>query len=79
MAALSEARMLICCDGGALHIASGLGKPVVGLFQNHPIKYNHWYPWGVSSRVLKGKENEVETITVPDVLKATQSLLLEDS
>lgn len=73
--ALSEARLLICCDGGALHIAAGLGKPVVGLFQNHPIKYNHWYPWGVPHRVLRAPVSRVEDIEVVAVAEATLSLL----
>lgn len=75
VAALSEARLLICCDGGALHIAAGLGKPVVGLFQNHPIKYNHWYPWGVPHRVVRSPVSRVEDIEVAALTEATLSLL----
>lgn len=75
VAALSESRQLICCDGGALHIASGLGKPVVGLFQNHPIKYNHWYPWGVPHRVVRAPVSRVEDIEVAAVTQATLNLL----
>ena len=75
VAALSEARLLICCDGGALHIAAGLGKPVVGLFQNHPIKYNHWYPWAVVHRVVRAPVSRVEDIEVVAVAEATLSLL----
>lgn len=75
VAALSEARLLICCDGGALHIAAGLGKPVVGLFQNKPIKYNHWYPWGVPHQVVRAPVSRVEDIEVAAVTEATLSLL----
>lgn len=75
VAALSEARLLICCDGGALHIAAGLDKPVVGLFQNHPIKYNHWYPWGVPHRVVRAPISRVEGIEIAAVAEATLSLL----
>lgn len=75
VAAISEAVLLICCDGGALHIAAGLGKPVVGLFQNHPIKYNHWYPWGVPHSVIKAPVSDVEGIAVSQVVEAAQSLL----
>jgi heptosyltransferase III len=75
VAALSEIRLLICCDGGALHIASGLGKPVVGLFQNHPIKYNHWYPWDVPHQVVRAPISRVEGIEVAVVTHATLSLL----
>lgn len=75
IAAISEAGLLICCDGGALHIAAGLGKPVVGLFQNHPIKYNHWYPWRVPHRVVRAPVSDVDGITVGQVIEATQSLL----
>lgn len=75
IAALSEARFLICCDGGALHIAAGLGKPVIGLFQNHPIKYTHWYPWGVPHRVVRAPVSRVEDIQVTAVAEATLNLL----
>ena len=75
VAALSEARLLICCDGGALHIAAGLGKPVVGLFQNHMIKYNHWYPWGVPHQVVRAPVSRVEDIEGVAVAEATLSLL----
>lgn len=73
--AISEAQLLVCCDGGALHIAAGLGKPVVGLFQNHPIKYNHWYPWGVEHQLIKAPIAKVEDIEVAAVTEATLSLL----
>ena len=75
VAALSEARLVICCDGGALHIAAGLGKPVVGLFQNHPIKYNHWYPWGVPHQVVRAPVSRVEDIEVAKVAEAVLTLL----
>lgn len=73
--ALSEASLLVCCDGGALHIAAGLGKPVVGLFQNHPIKYNHWYPWMVPYRLVKAPVDQVNEIPVNQVVVAVQGLL----
>ncbi len=74
-AALSKIGVLICCDGGALHVAAGLGKPVVGLFQNHPIKYNHWYPWGVPNQVVRAPVSRVEDIPVAAVTNATLNLL----
>jgi len=62
---------LACCDfvvtsdGGPLHIAAGLGKPVLGFFERLDAKLCRWYPWQVPSRVLC---NRVEhTIDVSEI------------
>ena len=58
IAYLSTSRAVVACSTGPLHIASALGKPVVGLYP--PIKPMHpgrWAPLGKQARVLvNGKE-----------------------
>lgn len=58
IAYLSTSRAVVACSTGPLHIASALGKPVVGLYP--PIKPMHpgrWAPLGKHARVLvNGKE-----------------------
>ncbi|MCW3481495.1 glycosyltransferase family 9 protein [Neisseriaceae bacterium JH1-16] len=52
MAALACVDLAVCCDGGGLHVAAGVGVPVVGLFEHLEGKYLHWYPWQVPHRVI---------------------------
>ena len=47
IAALSLCDWVLCHEGGALHMAAALGRPIVGLFDGLPGKYECWYPWGV--------------------------------
>ena len=48
MASLTLCDLLVCNDGGVLHLAAGLGVPIVGLFEGNPMKTGCWYPWGVA-------------------------------
>lgn len=48
MAALTLCDLLVCNDGGVLHLAAGLSVPIVGLFEGNPMKTGCWYPWGVA-------------------------------
>ena len=43
IAALGECNVLICADGGAMHLAAGLGLPIVCLFGNSGA--TRWRPW----------------------------------
>lgn len=77
IAALSLCDVFIGTDGGALHLAVGLNKPCMALFENSPAKLNHWYPWQVPNRVVHGERQEVSSITVPAVIEALTSLQAE--
>lgn len=69
---LSQVGLVVCADGGAMHIAAGLGKPIVALFgDSDPVR---WHPWGVPHRVLQGPTREVDDLTVDAVHSALQSL-----
>lgn len=68
VAAISLCDTFICADGGAMHLAAGLGKPIVALFgKSSP---ERWRPWGVPQRVLQHASQEVSAITVDEVLGA---------
>ena len=74
-AALSICDSVICCDGGPVHIAAALKKPVVVLFENRPEKYKRWYPWAVPHQIVLSKNGvAVETIEVSDVVAAYENL-----
>ncbi|MCA3043830.1 MAG: glycosyltransferase family 9 protein [Rhodocyclaceae bacterium] len=67
--------LLICADGGAMHIAAGLGKPIVALFgDSDPIR---WRPWGVPHRVLQAASHDVADLSVDEVSAAFDELAAE--
>jgi ADP-heptose:LPS heptosyltransferase len=68
IAALAECDMLICADGGAMHLGAGLGLPVVCLFGNSGAQ--RWRPWGVPYRLLQKQSNDVADIGVGEVVDA---------
>ena len=53
-AALSLADYVICSDGGAMHIAAALGKPILCFFGDSDA--TRWHPWGVPYRLLQSDE-----------------------
>ncbi|AMS32460.1 hypothetical protein AEM42_08850 [Betaproteobacteria bacterium UKL13-2] len=75
--AVDEVSMFICADGGAMHIAAGLGKPIIALFgDSDPIR---WRPWGVPNRVLQAASRDVADLSVEEVLAAFHELVTECS
>jgi ADP-heptose:LPS heptosyltransferase len=51
IAALALCDQVVCADGGAMHLAAGLGKPIVCLFGDSPA--DRWHPWGVTYELLQ--------------------------
>lgn len=70
--ALAACDVVICPDGGAMHVAAGLGKPVVALFGDSGVE--RWRPWGVPQRVLQAPSRNVVDIPVAEVIAALASL-----
>ncbi|MFS2225549.1 glycosyltransferase family 9 protein [Pantoea sp. B65] len=62
MAAVSLCDQMLTSDGGALHIAAGLGKPVVALFGNSEAWF--WGPWQVPHKIISAESRNVGDITV---------------
>lgn len=74
---LAACDAVILSDGGAMHIAAGLGKPIVCFFGNSdPAR---WRPWGVPHRVLQPASRQVADITVAEALSAYEALMAEVS
>lgn len=68
IAALSLCDTVICADGGAMHLAAGLGKPIVCFFgQSDAVR---WHPWGVPYELLQPDNLDVSTLPVAEVLAA---------
>lgn len=72
MAGLSLCNEVICSDGGAMHIAAGLGKPIVCFFGNSDAA--RWHPWHVSHVLLQPESREAADISVEEALAAWQRL-----
>lgn len=72
IAALAVADRVVCSDGGAMHLAAGLGKPIVCFFgRSDPAV---WRPWGVAHRVLRPDSQEVSDVSVDSALDAFAAL-----
>ena len=65
---LQECRVLITPDGGAMHLAAALGKPVVALFGDSPVE--RWRPWGVPHRVVRPESGNLAELQLQPVLHA---------
>ncbi len=72
VAAISLCDELICSDGGAMHLAAALEKPVVCLFGQSDAA--HWRPWGVPFELLQKASRDVASIEVPEVVGAWRRL-----
>ena len=72
IAALGECNLLICADGGAMHLAAGLGLPIVCLFGNSGAA--RWRPWGAPYRLLQKPSCNVADIGVDEVVSAFTGL-----
>ena len=70
IAVLSLSRGFIGADGGAMHIAAGLGLPVVALFEDLPDKKRHWHPWHVPYEIVSSGPDDVAGVTVGQVAQA---------
>jgi ADP-heptose:LPS heptosyltransferase len=72
IAGLALCDKLICSDGGAMHLAAALGKPIVCLFGDSDAA--RWHPWGVPYELLQKDSLEVTDIGVDEVAAALSRL-----
>lgn len=72
IAAIARCDEFICPDGGAMHLAAALGKPIVCLFGHSDAK--RWRPWGTSYRLLQPPTHNVADIEVVEVTAAYAAL-----
>lgn len=72
IAALSLCERVICPDGGAMHLAAALGKPIVALFGDSPPE--RWHPWGVPHRVVSPASRNLADLPASEVLAASAAL-----
>jgi ADP-heptose:LPS heptosyltransferase len=70
VAGLSQVDTLVCSDGGAMHLAAGLGRPVVCLFGYDG--GSEWAPWG-EHRLLYAEP--LDQLDPQEVISALQHYL----
>lgn len=77
IAALSLCDTFIGTDGGAMHLAVGLNKKILALFENLPQKLKHWYPWQVNNQLIHSQDApspNIDQITQNQVIQALDIL-----
>lgn len=65
IAGLSVCDQIICSDGGAMHLAAALGKPILCFFGNSDPAT--WHPWKVPYILIQPESQNVEDISVEHV------------
>ena len=71
--ALAACEVAITPDGGAMHIAAALHKPIVCFFGDMPPE--RWRPWGTPHRVLRPESRRATDITVDATMSAFRELV----
>jgi ADP-heptose:LPS heptosyltransferase len=71
-AALAQADYVICSDGGAMHIAAALGKPILCFFGDSDAA--RWHPWGVPYELLQPESRDVADISAAAALQGLRQL-----
>jgi ADP-heptose:LPS heptosyltransferase len=77
IAALSLCDYVVCSDGGPVHLAAALGKPVLCFFGGEDRSL--WYPWGVPYELLQKETKQVRDISVEEAWSAFQRLVEKTS
>lgn len=77
IAGLSLCRMVVCSDGGAMHLAAGLGKPILCFFGKS--ESTRWHPWGVPHVLLQPQSLDVKDVSVEDAYNSVRNLLDQES
>ena len=57
---------MIMSDGGAMHIAAALNRPIVALFGDSNPK--RWRPWGVPHKIIQNKTEHVKDIDPSEII-----------
>lgn len=71
-AALSLASMVVCCDGGAMHMSAALGKPIVTVWGSTDRR--RWAPWGVEHAILQKETREAHSVDAREAFEAFKRL-----
>lgn len=73
VAALAACDAVVCSDGGAMHLAAALGKPIVCFFGDSSPE--RWRPWGVRHELLQQAGRDVAAISAESAADAFAKLM----
>jgi ADP-heptose:LPS heptosyltransferase len=73
IAGLSCCDVVVCSDGGALHMAAALNKPILCFFGDSDA--TRWHPWMVPHVLLQPASLNAGDITVEEALSGFEQLL----
>lgn len=76
IAILSLCRAFIGPDGGAMHLAAGLGLPIVAFFDSLEAKHRRWRPWGVPHEIVAPHGGDMSEVSLERLREAWQRLAL---
>jgi hypothetical protein len=68
MEGLQRCGSMIMSDGGAMHIAAALNRPIIALFGDSNPK--RWRPWGVPYTIMQSKTGDVKNIEPSKIIEA---------
>lgn len=72
IAGLSLCDLMVCSDGGGMHIGAALGLPILCFFGNSdPCT---WHPWGVPHQLLQSESMDVKDISAEEAWCCFQKL-----
>ena len=72
VAGIAACRAMVMSDGGAMHVAAALGKPIVCFFGRSDAV--RWRPWGVPYELLQPASREVTDVAVEEVIDAYERI-----
>ena len=71
--ALAASDAVVCSDGGAMHLAAALGKPIACFFGDSSVE--RWGPWGVRHHILQAPSRDVADVPVEAAEAAVRRLV----
>jgi ADP-heptose:LPS heptosyltransferase len=72
IAALSLCDCVVCPDGGAMHLAAALAKPILCLFGDSPPE--RWRPWKTQHELLRPESRDLRDLEVDQALAGFERL-----
>ncbi len=73
MEGIQACESMIMADGGAMHIAAALNRPIIALFGDSNPK--RWRPWGVPQTIIQADSHDVRDIEVSLIVDAWHTLM----
>lgn len=70
---LAAIDLVFCNDTGIMHVSAAVGTPVLSLFG--PTDPEQWAPMDGRSRYIRGRDENIDSITVEEVLRVAREML----